>query len=113
MKKRKADMPKHTDLCNSCIAKVGIPVEACKDLIKVLQYFRYTVGTTLDCSLATGVLRNCITWYVRDLERGNLLQAICRKRDRTTGFMAKHYTADRSLWRKPSVTQLKLFGKEV
>ena len=32
-----------------------------KDLNKVLEYFRYTVGTTLDCFFATGVLRNCIT----------------------------------------------------
>lgn len=43
------------------------------DLCKVLEYFRYTVGTTLDCFFATGVLRNCITWYVRDLENMGLL----------------------------------------
>ena len=27
------------------------------DLCKVLDYFRYTVGTTLDCFFATGILR--------------------------------------------------------
>lgn len=70
------------------------------DLSKVLDYFRYTVGTTLDCFFATGVLRNCITWYVRDLERMGLLQAIYVARDKRTNFYAKHYTADPQKWGK-------------
>lgn len=80
------------------------------DLCKVLEYFRYTVGTTLDCFFATGVLRNCITWYVRDLENMGLLQAIYIARDRRTHFLAKHYSADPQKWqRKPQHTQFNLF----
>ena len=82
------------------------------DLCKVLEYFRYTVGTTLDCFFATGVLRNCITWYVRDLESMGLLQAIYVAKDRRTHFWAKHYSADPLKWQKQSQdTQLDLFGK--
>lgn len=83
-----------------------------KDLNKVLEYFRYTVGTTLDCFFATGVLRNCITWYVQDLEKMGLLQAIYTARDKRTHFLAKHYSADPSKWqKKPQDTQLDLFGE--
>lgn len=81
------------------------------DLTKVLDYFRYTVGTTLDCFFATGILRNCITWYVRDLERLGLLQAIYVAKDRRTHFMAKHYSADPSKWQNKPDTQLSLFGE--
>ncbi len=81
------------------------------DLTKVLDYFRYTVGTTLDCFFATGILRNCITWYVRDLERLGLLQAIYVAKDRRTHFMAKHYSADPSKWVNKPDTQLSLFGE--
>lgn len=45
-------------------AKVHNP----KDLCKILDYFRYTTGSTLDAALATGILRNSITWYVAYLE---------------------------------------------
>lgn len=82
------------------------------DLCKVLEYFRYTVGTTLDCFFATGVLRNCITWYVRDLENMGLLQAIYVAKDRRTHFFAKHYSADPLKWQKQSQdTQLDLFAE--
>lgn len=88
----------------------GANVHNPNDLYKVLEYFRYTVGTTLDCFFATGVLRNCITWYVRDLENMGLLQAIYIARDRRTRFKAKHYSADPQKWqRKPQDTQFNLF----
>ncbi len=83
------------------------------DLCKVLEYFRYTVGTTLDCFFATGVLRNCITWYVQDLERMGLLQVIFIGRDQRTHFLAKHYSADPSKWEKKPDAQLSLFKEEV
>lgn len=67
-------------------------------LARVLEYFLHNVGTSLDCAFATGILRNCITWYIRDLLRMNLLRAVYVGRDRRTGFMANHYTADRSKW---------------
>lgn len=88
----------------------GAKVHNPNDLCKVLDYFRYTVGTTLDCFFATGILRNCITWYVRDLENMGLLQAIYIARDRRTRFKAKHYSADPQKWQhKPQRTQFNLF----
>ena len=36
-----------------------------KDICKVLDYFRYKVGTSLDVALQTGILRNSFTWYIR------------------------------------------------
>ena len=45
----------------------GAKVRQEKDIEKVLDYFRYTVGTTLDCMFATGVLRNCISNYSADI----------------------------------------------
>lgn len=89
----------------------GAKVHNPSDLSKVLDYFRYTTGTTLDCMFATGVLRNCITWYVRDLERLGLLQAIYVAKDRRTHFRAKHYSADPSKWVNKPDAQLSLFGE--
>ena len=86
-------------------AKVGNS----KDIDKVLKYFRYTTGTTLDAMLATGVLRNSITWYVRDLEKLGLLQAVARKADTHTGRLAKYYSANPKLWQKPKSRQLYLW----
>lgn len=90
-------------------AKVGNFSETTKDLLKVLEYFRYTVGTTLDCAKATGIPRNSITWYVRDLEKLRLLQAVCVKPNVQTGFKAKHYSADPSQWARVPASELSLF----
>ena len=90
-------------------AKIGISFQREKDLLRVLDYFRYTIATTLDCALATGILRNSITWYVCDLERLGLLQAIKKDKDKTTGFRAKYYSADQKLWCKPTFTQLNIW----
>jgi len=88
-----------------------------KDICKILTYFRYKTATTLDAMLATGVLRNSITWYVRDLERLGELQAVCVKPDKHTKRMAKYYSADRNKWpQKPRKLELCLFdfdGEEV
>ena len=89
----------------------GAKVRQEKDIEKVLDFFRYKVGTTLDCMFATGVLRNCITWYVRDLERLGVLQAIYKAPDRRTHFIAKHYSADPQKWQNKLDTQLSLFEK--
>lgn len=82
-----------------------------KDICKVLEYFRYKVGTTLDCAIATGILRNSITWYVQDLMDDGLLQSIGRSKDATTGFTANHYSADKSKWVHRGPVQLSLFGE--
>lgn len=76
------------------------------DLTKVLNYFRQTVGTTLDCMFDTGILRNSITYYVSRLETAGLLQAIYEAPDRRTHFKAKHYSADPAKWRKAPDKQL-------
>lgn len=87
----------------------GTKVRKEKDIEKIVNYFRYTVGTTLDCMFATGVLRNSVTWYIRDLERMGVLQAIYKAPDRRTHFMAKHYSADPQKWQNKPNTQLSLF----
>ena len=92
-------------------AKLGNSTETCKDLQKVLDYFRYTIGTTLDCAMSVKVLRNSITWYVAELEKLNLLQVVCVKRDRTTGRKAKHYSGNRALWANNSTRELFLFDE--
>ena len=93
-------------------AKIGISFQREKDLLRVLDYFRYTIATTLDCALATGILRNSITWYVHDLERLGLIQAVKKAKDDTTGFLAKHYSADPKLWHKPKWVQGDLFPEQ-
>ncbi len=89
----------------------GTKVGKEKDICKVLDYFRYKVGTTLDCALATGILRNSITWYVQDLMDEGLLQSIGRSKDATTGYQANHYTGDKSKWVHCGPVQLSLFGE--
>ena len=96
-------------VCVSTDAKIGNPRQKTKDLTKVLEYFHYKVGTSLDCALSTGVLRNSITWYIQELEDLGLLQAIKKDKDKTTGFRAKHYSANKSLWPKPSFRQLTIW----
>ncbi|WP_301061466.1 hypothetical protein [Phocaeicola sp.] len=93
---------------NTCDTKI----EKEKDITKVLNYFRYTTGTTLDCMIATGVLRNSITYYVRDLENIGVLQAVYRMPDKHTHRLAKHYSADKSQWKQDKELQLSLFEKE-
>ena len=95
--------PRHTG------AKVVNLSEITKDSVKVLEYFRYKTGTTLDCAKATGVLRNSITWYVAEFEKLRLLQAVCVKPDVQTGFKAKHYSADPSQWMRVPASELSLF----
>lgn len=82
----------------------------CSDLNRVLEYYRYNVGSTLDAAKVTGILRNSITWYVSQLEKDQLLQVVCIKRDCTTGHMAKHYSADPNQWKYQNAQQLSLFG---
>lgn len=91
-------------------------VHTTKDISKVCAFFRYTMGTTLDAAIATGILRNSITWYVAQLEELGLLQAVRRQPDKHTGRIAKHYSAQPSLWHQakieqPQPIQLELFSK--
>lgn len=106
-KKERATQPKPCSPIRD--AKVGNS----KDICKVLDYFRYKVGTTLDCALATGILRNSITWYVQDLIDEGLLQSIGRRKDATTGYQSNHYSADKSKWVHRVPVQLSLFGEGI
>ncbi len=81
----------------------------CKDVEKVLNYFQYNVGTSLDCAMATGILRNSITYYISFLIELGLLGIVRRDKDRTTRHWAFHYSADSSLWQKRRWLQLKLW----
>ncbi len=88
----------------------------CKDISKVCAFFRYTTGTTLDAAIATGILRNSITWYVAQLENMGLIRAVRRLPDKHTGRLAKHYSTDPSTWHQAVVKrqqpiQLELFDK--
>ena len=87
-------------------------IEKEKGINKVYNYFRYTTGTSLDCMLESGILRNCITYYIRDLEKMNLLQAVFRARDKHTRRMAKHYSADPAMWKNISDRQLNIVFDE-
>lgn len=80
-----------------------------KDLAKVLEYFRYTTATTLMCFLATGILRNSVTWYVSFLEKAGMLRVVHKAADPFTGKMAKYYTADETKFPKVQCVQLDLF----
>lgn len=94
--------------------KTDAKVDNISDMAKVLEYFKYKVGTSLDAAIDLGVLRNSITYYIADLEELGLLQAICRLPDSHTGFKAKHYSADPRKWlRAKNLRQLDLFGEEV
>lgn len=82
------------------------------DMEKVFRYFLHNVGTTLDCAMQTHILRNSITYYVAELERLDMLRWVFIKSDKNTGHKAKHYSADKSLWResdKKASRQLLLF----
>lgn len=84
-----------------------------KDITKVLDYFRYKVGTTLDAALELALLRNSVTWYVRDLEAMGVLRAIYKRPDATTGYKAKYYSANPDLWgRITQPQQLSLFSQK-
>ena len=82
-----------------------------KDISKVFRFFRYTTGTTLDCMLSTGILRNSITYHVRELERMGLLQDIYRMPDAHTKRTAKYYSADKTKWTSTNNRQLSLFDE--
>jgi hypothetical protein len=90
-------------------AKLAKPEENPKDLERIYLWYKENVGTTLDAALATGILRNSITYYVDHLECAKKLQAIYKDYDKTTHKMAKHYTANQTLWTKPKYVQLSLF----
>ena len=92
-KKSRASLSAHPQNHNAKLAPS-------KGITKVFEFFQYTIGTTLDAALATGVLRNSITYYVRDLEDVGLLRVVYIKPDKTTGYKAKHYSSDPANWKK-------------
>lgn len=75
-------------------------VQHIKDIYKCCEFFHYTIGTTLDCAKTTGILRNSITWYVRDLMKLGILKVVCIQLDATTGRRAKHYSSNPNKWKE-------------
>lgn len=111
-KRRKATEAANKRETTNVVKYTTAKVADTTNIAKVYDYFRYTVGTTLDCAKATGILRNCITWYVRDLEQLGLLQAIFKAKDKHTQCEAKYYSADPLQWMKSDTDkQLNLFGE--
>lgn len=83
-----------------------------KDMSIVLDYFRCISGTSLDCSLSTGILRNSVTFHIDTLQKLGLIQVVKIAPDKHTGYKAKYYSADPARWQKPKYVQLSLFEKE-
>ena len=79
-------------------AKLVNPSELCNGESLVYEYFTHFVGTTLDCCLATGVLRNSITYFVDNLEKQGRLGVVRFAPDRHTGYTAKYYSTRKELW---------------
>ena len=97
---------------NNTGAKVQNFSDTHKDMSIVLDYFRCISGTSLDCSLSTGILRNSVTFHIDTLQKLGLIQVVKIAPDKHTGYKAKYYSADSSKWQKPKFVQLSLFEKE-
>ena len=80
------------------VGKTPSPTTSTTNILKVLYFFQLEIGTSLDCAIALGILRNSITYYIRDLEKKNLLKSVFVDKDRTTRHKAKHYSADPIMW---------------
>ena len=97
---------------NNTGAKVQNIQDTHKDMTVVLDYFRCISGTSLDCSLSTGILRNSVTFHIDTLQKLGLIQVVKIAPDKHTGYKAKYYSADPARWQKPKYVQLSLFEKE-
>lgn len=97
---------------NNTSAKVQKIPDTQKDMSIVLDYFRCISGTSLDCSLSTGILRNSVTFHIDTLQKLGLIQVVKIAPDKHTGYKAKYYSADPARWQKPKFVQLSLFEKE-
>ena len=93
-------------------SKSSAKIQKDSDLSIVLEYFKYTTGTTLDCMFATGVLRNSITWYVDYAVKEGMLQVVKIAPDSHTGHKAGYYSADRKQWKRTPMKPLCLFNEE-
>lgn len=93
-------------------AKVQNIPDTHKDITEVLTYFQCISGTSLDCALSTGILRNSVTYHIDTLLKMGLLQVVKIAPDVHTGHKAQWYSADPSKWQKPRYIQLSLFEKE-
>ena len=96
---------------NNTGAKVQKISDTHKDMSIVLDYFRCISGTSLDCSLSTGILRNSVTFHIDTLQKLGLIQVVKIAPDKHTGYKAKYYSADPARWQKPKFVQLSLFGE--
>ncbi len=78
----------------------------------VYQSFKERPKTMLDVSLETGILRANICRYVADMEDKGIIQLLYKTDDEHTKFTAGYYTTNKSMFRKNSDRQLKLWEDE-
>ena len=97
---------------NNTGAKVQNIQDTHKDMSIVLDYFRCISGTSLDCSLSTGILLGSVCRYVDYLLKIGAVQVTKIAPDKRTKHDAQYLSADSSKWQKPKYVQLSLFEKE-
>lgn len=75
----------------------------------IYQCFKERPKTTLEAMIETGILRNCITWHVAEMEKQGLIQVVREGLDPHTKVKAGFYSTDEALFNKSNVSQLNLF----
>ena len=113
-KKEMGQTSSHTPstIKNNTGAKVQNFPDTHKDMSIVLDYFRCISGTSLDCSLSTGILLGSVCRYVDYLLKIGALQVVKIAPDKRTKHDAQYLSADSSKWQKPKFVQLSLFERE-
>ena len=84
--------------CEDC-AKVHNSLELTKDVCRVIEYFHYTTGSTLSCSIATAIKRSSVCWYVHELLKSHIIEYVGTYMD-STGRKTKHYSVNKHLWKE-------------
>jgi len=79
----------------------------------VYNSFKERPKTTLEVAIETGVLRNCITWHVAEMEARGLIQVVKKALDPFTRFKAGFYSTDETLFTIPDASQLNLFDNGI
>ena len=79
----------------------------------VYQSFNEYPKTTLMVAIETGVLRNCITWHVAEMEKRGLIQVVKTGLDPYTKVLAGFYSTDEALFTKSNIQQLNLFDNGI
>ena len=90
-------------------AKVANFPDVRKDMLEVLDFFRYVEETRLGASLRTGILLGSVCRYVDYLLKIGALTVTKIAPDARTKHDAQYLSANPDLWDKPRYVQLSLF----